>query len=376
MPEPIRFDRFELLIRPDGTPQMRGVAKLGLSYAARDTKNGELAVVRLPGAPGAVRPTARMQFLQEVQAMMRVSHVNLARVLAAGDSPAGAFCAMEYGDGPTLEECIETHGRAAWEDVFRLARQATSVLQALEAEGLVLRGLRPGSMLVCRSAHGPMLKFHDYGLPAANAALGDTAATMSLSIEAPAYASPEEFVGAASDTRSQLYSLGAIIWFCLAGRPPFDGTQFEVMYHHMNSEPPWSTLPPLPLPALDLLKSLLAKSQEARPASPGDVSNELKRILGHAASGHSTLMPVVKREVRDQAGYELIAETGGDSLGKVWQARDLVTGQLVALRLLAPELATKSGLALRIQRLAAHVRELAHPNWQRVWHCDQRGADV
>ena len=104
-------------------------------------------------------------------------------------------------------------------------------------------------------------------------------------IGTPAYASPEQFLEASHlDARSDLYSLGAVLWFCLTGKPPFNGTQFEVMFHHVNTEPDWKKLPAMPEAALSLLKRLLAKFQNERPDSPAVLVKELQRRTSVAPS--------------------------------------------------------------------------------------------
>ena len=367
---PLRFAHFEVLTRSDGSPFVLGHGAMGVTYKALDQNLLSLAVIKVPAPEMQNAPAARQRFLQEAQVMARLRHPHVASVFFFGDSPSGAFYAMEFCDGPALQDYIIENGTMRWEDTFRLALQAASALQALDAHDLVHRDLKPSNIILTSDNTGNAhLKFIDFGVAREGLPPDQGGLTGSGFIGTPAYASPEQLLESAHlDARSDLYALGAVLWFCLTGTPPFGGTQFEVMFHHVNTEPDWSKLPPMPDAALVLMKRLLAKFVEERPASPAVLLADLQRILGGTITGSVQLRASTKPDTSDLGGYEPITEAGADSFGKVWRARDMLTSRIVALRLLSPEFVSKPALVLRAQRLTAFVRHIEHPQLLGVWH--------
>ena len=376
MPAPLAFAHFEVLTRSDGSPCVLGQGGMGVTYKALDRNLLSLAVIKVPATEMQSAPAARQRFLQEAQMMARLRHPHVASVFFYGDSQAGAFYAMEFCEGPTLHDYIAEQGPMEWRDAFTLALQAASALQALDAHDLVHRDLKPANIILTRDDAGHAhLKLIDFGVAREGLPSDTGGLTKSGFIGTPAYASPEQLMEAAHlDSRSDLYALGAVLWFCLTGRPPFEGTQFEVMFHHVNTEPDWSKLSALPDAATAVMKRLLAKFVEERYASPAVLLTELQRVLGGVASSAMDLRGTAKSAQTDLGGYEPVSEAVSDSFGKVWRARDILTDRIVALRLFSPEFSSKSALVLRAQRLSAFVRQVEHPRWQRVWHFEQSGA--
>ncbi len=282
MARPLHFSRYEVQVHPDGAPHVLGEdAELTL-YLARDTQSGAPAVLRVPGPSVQRNPAARHRFLDESREMAQVSHPHIAAVLHHGDTTAGAFCATELCDGLTLQRAIEEVGALPWQEAFRLGLQLSGALEALDRFGLVHRGLRPTNLIVTTGADGHAhLKLTEYGRVSDETIRDTLTATKSGFISVPAYASPEEFLAVAPpDARSLQYSLGAVLWFCLTTTPPFSGTQFEVMFQHVNSEPDWQKLPQLPQPVVAVLKMLLAKSAGDRFSSPAAVTAALQCAMG------------------------------------------------------------------------------------------------
>lgn len=379
MPQSLRFAHFEVLTRSDGSPHVLGQGAMGMTYKALDQNLLSLAVIKVPSIELLAHASARQRFLQEAQMMARLRHPHVASVFFYGDSASGAFYAMEFCDGPSLQDYVEHHGPIEPHDTFRMAVQISSALQALDSHELIHRDLKPSNIIITADSTGSAhLKLIDFGvaregLPADNGGL-----TMGGFVGTPAYASPEQLLESTHlDSRSDMYSLGAVMWFCLTGSPPFEGSQFEIMFHHVNTEPDWSQLPEMSPEYLALLKRLLAKSAEERYASPAVLTQTLQGLLGVAtSSGTMHLRTASKdRESKNVGGFDPIKEISADGFGKVWQAKDILTGRVVSLRILPPEFAAKQGLTLRIQRLAAVVRVLEHARWQRVWHFEQSGSD-
>ena len=269
MAQPLRFSRFEVQQHPDGTPHVLKESADTIIYLGREKDSEVPIVLRVPGPATQRNPAARHRFLEECQDMAQVKHPHLAAVLHHGDTSAGAFCAMEFCDGMTLQKAIEEVGPLPWGESLRLALQLSSALEVLESRGLVHRGLRSTNIIVTTGEDGHAhLKITEYGRVTEDVIRDTIAATKSGFIQTPTYASPEEFLALAPpDARSLQYALGAVLWFCLIGKPIFAGTQFEVMFQHVNKEPDWSLLKGVPGPVVAGMRRLLAKSASDRFAS-------------------------------------------------------------------------------------------------------------
>lgn len=278
MSQPMRISRFEVLQHPDGSPHVLGEDTELTIYLARESETGTPAVLRVPGPALQRNPAARHRFLEEAREMAQVKHPHIAAVLHFGDTTAGAYVAMELCDGLTLQKAIEEVGALPWQEAFRLGLQLSSVLETLDRHGLVHRGLRPTNIIVTTGSDGHAhLKITEYGRVSENTIRDTVAATKSGLIPVPGYASPEEFLAnAPADARALQYALGAVLWFCLTGSPPFAGTQFEIMFQHVNTEPDWKKLPSMPAPVLAVMKLLLAKSAADRFASPAAVTAAIR----------------------------------------------------------------------------------------------------
>lgn len=278
MAQPLRFSRFEVLQHPDGSLHVLGEGGEVTIYLARERESGAAAVLRVPVPAAQKNPSARHRFLEEAREMAAVKHPHVAAVIHSSDTSAGAFCAMEFCDGVSLQDAIEEVGALPWQEAFRLAMQLASALEVLDQHGLVHRGLRARNIVVTTGednhAH---LKITEYGRVAEEMIRDTIAATKSGFIQTPAYASPEEFLAVAPpDARSLQYALGAVLWYCLTGRPMFEGTQFEVMFQHVNTEPAWNKLPSMPGPLVAVMRRLLAKSAADRFATPAALSAALR----------------------------------------------------------------------------------------------------
>lgn len=376
MPSPLHFAHFEVLTRSDGSPQIIGEGAMGLTYKAIDRNLLSLAVIKVPSAALLSHAPSRQRFLQEAQMMARLRHPHVASVFYYGESGSGPFYAMEFCDGPSLHDYIDDNGPLDPADAFRLALQSASALQALDAHDLVHRDLKPSNIILTTDSDGAAhAKLIDFGVAREGLPTDAGGLTLGGFVGTPAFASPEQLLEATHlDSRSDLYALGAVLWFCLTGSPPFSGSQFEVMFHHINTEPDWSRLPSMPPAHLGLLKRLLAKSAEERHASPAALVSALQALLGIANTSNSMQLRATVRPQNGTDGYDPIEDHLADDFGKVSRARDILTGGIVALRTFPKEFAAKQGLLLRLQRLSAVLRALEHPRWQRVLHFEHNAS--
>ncbi|MFO0795978.1 MAG: serine/threonine-protein kinase [Gemmataceae bacterium] len=189
----------------------------------------------------AAHPAAAARFEREVRAVTGLSHVNTVRVYDYGRADDGSFyLVMEYLDGPTLEALVRDAGPLPPGRAVYLLRQLCGALAEAHAAGLVHRDLKPGNVIVAAlGGERDVAKLLDFGLVQDLAADPDARLTRAGTVMGtPAYMSPEQAAGEADvDARSDVYSLGAVAFFALAGRPPFQAKGLGQLLAAHRSQP-------------------------------------------------------------------------------------------------------------------------------------------
>lgn len=250
----------------------------------------EHQLLRRPCAVKLIRPEhagdaeVLQRFEREVQATSALTHPNTVAIYDYGIADDGTFYyVMEYLPGHTLEEIVATEGPLAPERAVLLLRQVASALNEAHAAGLTHRDIKPGNVMVCeRGGISDVAKLLDFGLvvtaglQAADAKL--TQAGMILGT--PAYMSPEQCGGDAHPgPASDIYSVGALAYFLLCGRSPFEGRgPVQMLMAHLGEVPPSvrSRRPEVSEALDEVVMKCLAK----RPANRYESAAELARALG------------------------------------------------------------------------------------------------
>jgi serine/threonine protein kinase/predicted ATPase len=283
------FDHYRLATRPDGTAVELGRGAMGVTYKAFDTVLGHAVALKTIDARVAGRPEARERFLREARAAARLRHANVASVLYYGvrKTDGRCFYAMELVEGETLEARLHLGGPLPTAVALEVVAQVARALVAAEAYGLVHRDLKPANLML---VEGPELtvKVIDFGLAKAATNDGSEAdLTHGGFVGTPAFASPERFLGASADVRSDLYSLGITLWEMLTGQRPFRGSPTDVMYQHQHTPLPLGQLESVPQPVAVLLKMLLEKDPGQRIQSPAELLNAMPTITDAIDTGRT-----------------------------------------------------------------------------------------
>jgi serine/threonine protein kinase len=245
-----------------------GEGAMGVVYEARHERLRRRAAIKvLPKEKAGGDAPAR--FEREAQATARLSHPNIVPLYDFGRTADGTlYYAMEYLDGVDLERLVAAHGPQPASRVADLLLQAAEALAELHAAGLVHRDVKPANLVL---SHGEgrrdVLKIVDLGLVqdlAGGARSSGRPAGTPLYMAPEAIATPE-----AVDARADLYSLGAVGYFLIAGTPPFTGeAAIDVLAQHLQAEPePPSRHAAVPEDLERLILACLAKRPEDRPAS-------------------------------------------------------------------------------------------------------------
>lgn len=238
----------------------------------------EHALLRRPCAIKTIRPEqagdpARLRrFEREVQATAELTHPNTVAIYDYGHADDGTFYyVMEYLPGETLEALVARDGPLPPARAVRLLRQVCGALGEAHARGLIHRDVKPGNVMVCDRGGVPdVAKLLDFGLvlPVADDPDGTKLTRAGTVTGTPGYLSPEQAAGKPDlDPRSDIYAVGALGYFLLAGRGPFDGrSPVETLAAHLyeRPKPPRETRPDIPAPLEAVILRCLAKNPADR----------------------------------------------------------------------------------------------------------------
>lgn len=300
---------FEILERLGG-------GGMGDVYKARDTRLGRLVAIK------AIRNHGE-RFEREARAVAALNHPHIGALYDIGPG----YLVMEYVDGAPLR------GPLPLNEVWKLGAQTAAALAAAHAAGITHRDLKPDNILVTRDQR---VKVLDFGLAKLQdpAPLAEDEATRTQSITregtvvgTAAYMSPEQAAGKAVDARSDIFSLGVVLYELITGRRAFQGdTRMSVLAAVLRDEPkPLGELAPqVPAEAAKLIGRMLRKDPERRVQSMADVRLTLEDLLEESASGASALPNPVVPGRASRRGWILAAAAlalVGAGAGWLWWSR-------------------------------------------------------
>jgi len=258
-----------------------GAGGMGNDYLGVHVDSGLQDAVKVLPASIAREEGFAERFSREIHALRQLSNRHVVALYQDGVTADGSlYYAMEYVDGPTLTAEIQSRRRLPWREVLDLALQATVALKAAHAAGVIHRDLKPSNLMLTSNR---TLKLADFGVASLFAA---TRLTQTGSVVGTAeYMSPEQARGQRATPRSDLYSLGAVLYAMLTGRPPFSGgTTGEILQKHQFSQfdRPARFVPTIPRQLDELVCQLLEKDPSKRPADALVVTRRLEQIRARA----------------------------------------------------------------------------------------------
>jgi TolB-like protein/Tfp pilus assembly protein PilF len=280
-----RLGNYRIQHHDDGTVWELGHGAMGVTYRAIDTSLQRPVALKLIASEWVKRGAeARERFMREARTAAALRHPNVATVYHFGirEENGQCFCAMELVEGETLETRVRRTGPLDALTTIEIALQVSSALAAAEKQGLVHRDLKPANLMFVEAAQDAneskpnkaekadtVVKVIDFGVAKALVEKPDAMGlTQGGFVGTPAFASPEQFTDAQVDVRSDIYSLGATLWYLLTGRRPFEGATIEQIRASQRSR----TLPieqlkaaRVPSRLISLLLSMLSLHPAARP---------------------------------------------------------------------------------------------------------------
>ncbi|MDH6134563.1 serine/threonine protein kinase [Kitasatospora sp. MAA4] len=271
-----------------------GMASVHLAY---DTVLDRQVAVKTLHTELGREQSFRERFRREAQAVARLQHTNIVSVFDSGEEVAtdGAttpYIVMEYVEGPSLRDvlnqAIAEHGAMPTEQALKITAAVLAALDTSHDQGLVHRDIKPGNVMVNTKG---IVKVMDFGIARAMQS-GVTSMTQTgMVVGTPQYLSPEQALGKSVDARSDLYSVGCMLFELLTGQLPFDGdSPFSIAYKHVQEEPPApSSLNRAVPPAVDaLVARALRKDPGHRFPTAETMREEVERVAGGAATEGGT----------------------------------------------------------------------------------------
>lgn len=269
------------------TTHIRG--NTGTIFRARHVESDQVVAVKVLWPDLMANDDQMKRFVRAMKTMRTVNHPHIVRILTAGITELGAtgenFCwfAMEFVDGFSLKQLVKRVGTAGmldWEHAFRIAVQMARALEVAYERGIVHRNLTPENIIVPRSH--PHAKLADLMLAKAlEGAARDQITRQGELLGDIVYMSPERTRGESIDHRSDMYSLGATLYFALTGQPPFEALSLPSLISQIQDDEP---LPPKTFQLSindafqDVVLTLLAKSPDDRFENPTRLLSELSRV--------------------------------------------------------------------------------------------------
>jgi serine/threonine-protein kinase len=247
----------------------------------------------------ATSGAARQRFAREAQAAAAIVHANVMPIFTVDASGKLPYLVMPFIDGESLQQRIDRQGALDVVDTLRIGLQVARGLAAAHAQGLVHRDIKPANILLERGVDRVLLT--DFGLARA---ADDASLTRSGFIAGtPQFMSPEQARGDAVDSRSDLFSLGSVMYTMLTGRPPFRAESSYGILRRITDNDPRpiaDTQPSVPAWLASLVDRLLAKRAEERIESADRVAELIERCLAHLQQPTLAAVPpeLVRRRVR------------------------------------------------------------------------------
>ena len=396
MAEAERYQHYKVLRREDGSLWELGRGAMGVTYKAFDTN------LRCPVALKVINNSylnseiARQRFLREARAAASLRHQNVASVFHLGTDHESYFYAMEFVDGETVDVYIKRKGLLDPAEALGIVIQVSRALSAADKEKLVHRDLKPSNLMLVHEEEEMVVKVIDFGLAKSTEKGAESSGTLTVGggfVGTPHFASPEQLEERELDIRSDIYSLGATLYYMLTGRPPYAGSLAQVMSQHLYKPVPLEPLEGFPPCVVELIRRMMEKDPAKRPQRPADLRREilpcLNRLEASASgarsiaekpnAGEQQLDPLATLDLSTQRPgveesasliaqrYKIISELGDLPQGRRFLADDRRRNRQVSLTVLSRDFVSDSKRYMALEHEIDRLRRSTTPLLRQVY---------
>jgi serine/threonine protein kinase len=259
-----------------------GRGGMGTVYRARHRESGELHAVKVLAQNFTREEHFRNRFESEIRALIKLDHPNIVRILSYGQSKGTLFFAMELVEGNSLFQAQKNGRRFDWREILMIAKQVSRGLRHAHDRGIIHRDLKPGNLLQPLSPDGQPseIKITDFGIAKRFGSSQNTGHNVLGTMD---FMSPEQAKGQPVTARSDLYSLGTVMYTLLSGRPPFTANSVEESLRNLTRVPAPhinSVVPTVPDEIDRLIQKLMSKRPEDRIPTAQALLYKIQEIEG------------------------------------------------------------------------------------------------
>ena len=305
------LESYRRLLGPTDDPRMMGRVGtyevtgllgrggMGLVFKALDPALNRYVAIKLLAPVFLASGTSKQRFVREAQSAAAVVHEHVVGIHAISEWQGIPYLVMSYVRGGSLQTRLAARGQLSLREVLRIGMQIASGLAAAHAQGLIHRDIKPANILLENDVDRVMIT--DFGLARA---IDDVRLTgTNTLLGTPEYMSPEQTRDEILDYRTDLFSLGCVLYEASTGRSPFRSSTSYGAIRKVNEQSPRSVrslVPDLPEWFAVVIDRLLQKKRDARFSSAGDVATLLKHCLAHVEHPHLAPLPKSLIQVRRQ----------------------------------------------------------------------------
>ncbi|MES9831263.1 MAG: protein kinase [Candidatus Thiodiazotropha sp. DIVDIV] len=272
-PMPESIGRFQLI-------EEVGEGAMSIVYKAFDPDINRTLAIKLLRGECAVDPEYRYRFLQEAKAAGKLTHPNIVTIFDVGEAEQGPYIAMEFLEGRTLEEMMDGDTQISTRDAVVYGIQLAEALDYSHARGIVHRDVKPGNIISPGYSH--TIRITDFGIARVDAPNKEHRTRIGSVLGTPQYMSPEQVEGQQVDGRSDLFSLGVILYQLITGVKPFVSETLTSLLMKIVQEEP----APIDIRKTDIpqslkavIEKLLSKNPENRYQTGKDLADVLRRVV-------------------------------------------------------------------------------------------------
>ena len=265
-----------------------GKGGMGFVYSARHKETGEQVALKTLLNVFADDRNFRDRFHQEIETLQQLQHIGIVQIIGYGQEDGILFYAMELVKGRTLFQILKESGTISWREVIRITIDVCHALKHAHDRGVIHRDLKPSNLFLTEN---DQVKLVDFGIARL---FGATQLTADQAVVGTAdYMAPEQAEGARPTLKSDLYSLGSVMYALLTGHPPFASASVAQIIHKLkydHPQPITELVPDVPMELDYIVRQLLSKNPDNRIPTPLAVAHRLQ-AMQHALEGSMPIKP-------------------------------------------------------------------------------------